>query len=88
MTQPHHHNRYSKDRKKYKIHNWRSYERSLINFMASKDVFQSWNSNLNCTQILRLKLCLLFAAFLTLIATTIKAIFDVKTKNELDPSSA
>ena len=31
MTQPHHRNRHPKYRKKYKIHNWRAYERSLIN---------------------------------------------------------
>ena len=31
MTQPHQRNRHPKYRKKYKVHNWRSYERSLIN---------------------------------------------------------
>ena len=31
MTQPHHRNRHPKYRKKYKVHNWRSYEQSLIN---------------------------------------------------------
>ena len=51
MTQPHHLNRHPKYRKKYKIHNWRAYERSLINrgdltLCLSKDVIESWNSNL------------------------------------------
>jgi hypothetical protein len=31
MTQPHHRNRHPKYRKTYKVNNWRSYERSLIN---------------------------------------------------------
>ena len=31
MAPPHHRNRHPKYRKKNKIHNWRSYERSLIN---------------------------------------------------------
>ena len=52
MTQPHHRNRHPKYRKKYKIHNWRSYERSLINrvdltLWPSEDVIQSWSSDLN-----------------------------------------
>ena len=52
MTQPHHRNRHPKYRKKYKIHNWRSYERSLINrddltLWLSEDVIQSWSSNLS-----------------------------------------
>ena len=52
MTQPHHRNRHPKYRKKYKIHNWRSYERSLINrgdltLWLSEDVIQSWNSDLD-----------------------------------------
>ena len=52
MTQPHHRNRHPKYRKKYKIHNWRSYERSLINrgdltLWLSEDVIESWNSDLS-----------------------------------------
>ena len=52
MTQPHHRNRQPKYQKKYKIHNWRSYERSLINrgdlaLWLSEDVTQSWINNLN-----------------------------------------
>ena len=52
MTQPNHRNRHPKYRKKYKIHNWRSYERSLINrgdltLWLSEDVIQSWNSDLD-----------------------------------------
>ena len=52
MTQPHHRNRPPKYRKKYKIHNWQSYARSLINrgdltLWLSEDVIQSWNSNLS-----------------------------------------
>ena len=48
MTQPHHRNRHPKYRKKYKIHNWRSYERSLINrgdltLSLSEDVIKSWS---------------------------------------------
>ena len=51
MTQPHHRNRHPKYRKKYKIHNWRAYERSLINLgdltlWLSEDVIQSWSSKL------------------------------------------
>ena len=51
MTQPHHRNRHPKYRKKYKIHNWRSYERSLIKrgdltLWLSEDVIESWNSDL------------------------------------------
>ena len=52
MTQPHHRNRHPKYRKKHKIHNWRSYEQSLINrgditLWLSEDVIQSWSSNLD-----------------------------------------
>ena len=52
MTQPHHCNRHPKYRKKYKIHNWQSYERSLINrgdltLWLSEDVIESWNSDLS-----------------------------------------
>ena len=52
MTQPHHRNRHPKYRKKYKIHNWRSYERSLIKrgdltLWLSEDVIKSWNSDLS-----------------------------------------
>ena len=52
MTQPHHRNRHPKYRKKYKIHNWRSYERSLIKrgdltLWLSEDVIESWNSDLS-----------------------------------------
>ena len=51
MTQPHHRNRHPKYRKKYKIHNRRTYERSLINrrdftLWLSEDVIESWNSDL------------------------------------------
>ena len=65
MTQPHHRNRHPKYRKKYKIHNWRSYERSLINrgdltLWLSEDVIQSWNSDLD-QRIGRPKLYLEFA---------------------------
>ena len=52
MTQPHHRNRHPKYRQKYKIHNWQSYERSLINrgdltLWLSEDVIESWNSDLS-----------------------------------------
>ena len=41
-----------KYQKKYKIHNWQSYERSLINrgdltLWLSEDVIQSWSSDLS-----------------------------------------
>ena len=54
MTQPHHRNRHPKYRKKYKIHNWRSYEQSLINrgdltLWLSEDVIEAWNSDLSQT---------------------------------------
>ena len=54
MTQPHHRNRHPKYRKKYKIHNWRSYEQSLVNrgdltLWLSEDVIESWNSDLSQT---------------------------------------
>ena len=52
MTQPHQRNRHPKYRKKYKIHNWRSYERSLVNrvdltLWLSEDVIQSWYGDSN-----------------------------------------
>ena len=52
MTQPHQRNRHPKYRKKYKVHNWRSYEQSLINrgdltLWLSEDVIQSWSSDLD-----------------------------------------
>jgi hypothetical protein len=52
MTQLHQRNRHPKYRKKYKIHNWRSCDRSLINrgdltLWLSEDVIQSWNSDLD-----------------------------------------
>ena len=52
MTQPHHRNRHPKYRKKYKIHNWRFYERSLIKrgdltLWLSEDVIEAWNSDLS-----------------------------------------
>ena len=52
MTQLHQRNRHPKYRKKYKVRNWRSYERSLINrgdltLWLSEDVIQSWNSDLD-----------------------------------------
>ena len=52
MTQPHHRNRHPKYRQKYKIHNWQSYEQSLINrgdltLWLSEDVIESWNSDLS-----------------------------------------
>ena len=52
MTQPHHRNRHPKYRNKYRIHNWRAYERSLINrgdltLWISEDVIESWNSDLD-----------------------------------------
>ena len=52
MTQPHHRNRHPKYRKKYKVHNWRSCEQSLINrgnltLWLSEDVIKSWNSDLD-----------------------------------------
>ena len=52
MTQPHHRNRHPKYRKKYKVHNWRAYEQSLINrgdltLWLSEDVIQSWNIDLD-----------------------------------------
>ena len=51
MTHPHHRNGHPKYRNKYKIHNWRAYERSLINrgdltLWFSEDVILSWSSNL------------------------------------------
>ena len=54
MTQPHHRNRHTKYRKKYKIHNWRAYERSLINrgdltLWLSEDVIESCDSDLTQT---------------------------------------
>ena len=62
MTQPHYRNRHPKYRKKYKIHNWRSYERSSINrgdltLWFSEDVIETWNSDL-CQTLGRLKLYL------------------------------
>ena len=56
MTQLHQRNRHPKYRKKYKIHNWQSYERSLINrgdltLWLSEDVIQSWNSDLSQTLV-------------------------------------
>ena len=52
MTQPHQRNRHPKYRKKYKVHNWRAYEQSLINrgdltLWLSEDVIESWNSDLS-----------------------------------------
>ena len=52
MTQPHHLNKHPKYRKRYKIQNWWSYEKSLINrgdltLWLSEDVIESWNSDLN-----------------------------------------
>ena len=52
MTQPHQRNRHPKYRKKYKVHNWGSYERSLIKrgdltLWLSEDVIESWNSDLS-----------------------------------------
>jgi hypothetical protein len=52
MTLPHQRNKHPKYRKKYKIQNWQSYERSLINrgdltLWLSEDVIESWNSDLN-----------------------------------------
>jgi hypothetical protein len=52
LTQLRHRNRYPKYRKTYKIHNWRSHERSLINrgdltIWLTKDVIQSWSIDLD-----------------------------------------
>ena len=52
MTQSHCGNRHPKYRKKYKIHNWQSYERSLINrgdltLWLSEDVIEPWSNDLN-----------------------------------------
>jgi hypothetical protein len=52
MTQQHQRNRHPKYRKKHKMHNWRSYERSLINrddltLWLSEDVIESWSSELD-----------------------------------------
>jgi hypothetical protein len=52
MTQLHQRNRHPKYRKRHKIQNCRSYERSLINrgdltLWPSEDQIQSWNSDLN-----------------------------------------
>ena len=52
MTQPHHRNRHSKYRKKYKIHNWWLYVRSLVNddnftLWLSEDVIRSWINDSN-----------------------------------------
>ena len=46
MTQPHHRHRHPKYRKKYKVTNWPSYERSLIKrgdftLWLSEDAIQS-----------------------------------------------
>ena len=52
MTQPHHRNRHPKYRNKYKIHNWQSYERSLINrgdltLWLSEDVIKAGQINIH-----------------------------------------
>ena len=52
MAQPHQRNRHPKYAKKYKIHNWRSYEQYLINrgdltLLLSEDVIESWNRDLS-----------------------------------------
>jgi hypothetical protein len=52
MTQLHQRNRHPEYRKKYKIRNWSSYERSLINhgdptLWLSEDVIESWNIDLD-----------------------------------------
>ena len=52
MTQLHQRHRHPKYRKRYKIHNWPSYEQSLINrgdltLWFSEDVIQSWNGEVS-----------------------------------------
>ena len=59
MTQQHHRNRRPKSRKKYKVHNCQSFDRSLINhsltLWLSQEVIEAWNSDLD-QRIGRLKL--------------------------------
>ena len=48
MTQPHQRYRHPKYKNKYKVTNWRSYDRSLVNLgditlWLSEEVIQSWN---------------------------------------------
>ena len=48
MTQPHQRYRHPRYKKKYKVTNWSSYDRSLVNrgditFWLSEEVLQSWN---------------------------------------------
>ena len=52
MTQPHHRHRHPRYRKKYKVTNWPSYERSLIKrgdftLWLSEDAIQSWHGDSN-----------------------------------------
>ena len=52
MTQPHHRHRHPRYRKKYKVNNWPSYERSLIKrgdftLLLSEDAIQSWYGDSN-----------------------------------------
>ena len=52
MTQPHHRHRHPRYRKKYKVTNWPSYERSLIKrgdftLWLSEDAIQSWYGDSN-----------------------------------------
>ena len=48
MTQPHHRNRHTKYKKRYKLTNWHSYEQSLVNrgdltLCLSEEVIDSWS---------------------------------------------
>ena len=52
MTQPHHRQRHPRYRKRYKVMNWPSYERSLIKrgdftLWLSEDAVQSWYGDSN-----------------------------------------
>ena len=52
MTQPHHRHRHPRYRKKYKVTNWPSYERSLIKrgdftLWLSEDAIQEWYGDSN-----------------------------------------
>ena len=52
MTQPHHRHHHPRYRKRYKVTNWQSYERSLIKrgdftLWLSEDAIQSWYGESN-----------------------------------------
>ena len=52
MTQPHHRHRHPRYRKKYKVTNWLSYERSLVRrgdftLWLSESAIQAWHRDSN-----------------------------------------